>query len=234
MTSNKLIIGCPVLNDLESLKEMIKSLYESTSINYNLVFVIGENCNQETIDHLTTLPFKEGVSITVLNLQTKTPLEAYNKLFEIAKAERSDLLLIQTDVLFTKLYKRDWLDIMRNISRNRGVGAVIPINGGGVSGPDYINGLEWIGGWCTYIPYKTLEKDIKFDMDFPNGYGVDIDLTVQINQAKLKIAKMNYWVDHHMMNERLHDNNPNAEQMKQEASKYFKNKWQKKNESSKN
>jgi len=36
---------------------------------------------------------------------------------------------------------------------------------------------------------------------------------------------MDYWVHHHMSNERLHDNDPNTEQAKQDSAKYFRNKW---------
>ena len=135
------------------------------------------------------------------------------------------MLLTQTDVLFPQLYKRDWLEWFQKISENEQIGAVIPINGGGVSGPDYLNGLNWLGGWCTYLPYRVMEKGIKFDESFPNGYGVDVDLTMQIIKSNLKIIKVNYWVDHHMMNNREHDNDSKTEKMKQESAKYFRKKW---------
>lgn len=225
---SELIVGIPVKNDLESLKEMIQSLYDSTNINYHLLFVIGKGCNQETIDYLMNIPYKKGITVNILNNPangTKTSLEAYNRLFDYAKEVEADLFITQTDVLFPKLYKRDWLAIMKEIAQPENIGAVTSINGGGISGPDYIDGFNWLGGWCSYYPLRTLEKVGGYDKDFPNGYGVDIDHTYRIHKAGLKIIKLNYWCDHHMMNERLHDKDENTEQMKQESSRYFKKKW---------
>ena len=221
----KLIIGCPVKNDTESLTAMIDSLYDSTDVNYELLFVIGKGCNKETIDYITNLPFKDGVEVSVSSERTETPLEAYNLIFEYSKKQKSDLLLTQTDVLFTTLYKRDWLGQMKDIAQNEDVGAVTCINGGGISGADYIAGFHWLGGWCTYYPNRTIEKIGGYDKDFPNGYGVDIDHTYRIAKEGLKIVKLNYWCDHHMMNERTHDKAEDTEQMKQDSSKYFKKKW---------
>ena len=232
--NRKLIIGCPVKNDLESLKEMIFSLYNSTKVPFELVIIIGKGTNEETMNFLKLerdenqwlQGFGSDVPlITILNEQTETPLEAYNILFERAKLHKADLFLTQTDVVFPKLYKRDWLEQMKRIAIFEHIGAITCINGGGVSGPDYINGLEWLGGHCTYIPFRTIEKLGGYDSNFPNGFGVDIDYTYRIRLLGLNIAKINYWVDHHMMNEREHDNNPKTEQMKQESSKYFKKKY---------
>lgn len=220
---NKLIIGIPVKNDKESLMEMLNSLTESTNTYDKIVLVVGKGTNKETMEWLED-PLRPDY-IEVINAQTETPLEAYNVLFDLAKKEKSDLFLTQTDVLFPKLYKRDWLKHMKNLAQSSDVGAVTCLNGYGTSGPDYINGLQWLGGWCTYYPYRTIEKVGGYDKDFPNGYGVDIDHTYRIYKAGLKMIIMNYWVDHHMMNERIHDKDKNTEQMKQESSKYFKKKW---------
>lgn len=223
-----LMVGCPVKNDLESLKEMVKSLYASTEAVYSLVFVIGKGCNQETIDYLQNIPTKKDITVAILNDPkngTPSPLEAYNMLFDFAKENNTDLLLTQTDVTFPKLYQRDWLKHMEEIAKVDHIGAIIPINGGGISGKDYVKGLYWVGGWCTYIPHKTLNQGIRFDDTFPNGYGVDIDFTYQFMQKGLRVAKFNYWVDHHKQNEREHDNDPDAEINKRESSIYFKRKW---------
>src|SRR3990167_5921908 len=179
----KLIVGVPVKNDLESLEEMIVSLYESTKMEYTIVFVVGEGCNKETIDYITDLPFRQGVSVLIPKIRTKTPLEAYNYLFNYAKEQKCDLFVTQTDVLFSRLYKRDWLGIMHQLAQNSEIGAITCINGTGVSGQDYINGLEWLGGHCTYYPFRTLEIIGGYDSEFPNGYGVDIDYTYKIGRA---------------------------------------------------
>jgi len=109
---------------------------------------------------------------------------------------------------------------MSNIAHSKGVGAVIPINGGGISGPDYVNGFEWMGGWASYYPIETLNRVGEYD-DMPNGWGVDIDHSYRISKIG-RIVKMNYWVDHHMSNDRVHDSD---EEGKKKASQYFKQKW---------
>jgi len=217
------IIGVPVHNDKESFIEMIDSLINSTKFFHKLVIIESGSTDgcAEFCDGLS----KQREDIHVIHTKKEGPLKAYNRLFEIAKQEKCDLLLTQTDVIFPRLYKRDWLEYFNKVSQIEDVGALVPINGGGISGVDYINGLEWIGGWCTYLPYRTLQKGIKFDETFPNGFGVDIDLTCQIIKAGLRIGKLNYWVHHHQENLRAHDNSPDSEQMKQESSKYFKQKW---------
>ena len=218
---NKLIIGIPIKNDLESFKEMYRSLYSSTKAYDKIVLAVGKGTNKETIDWINN----NITQFKVLDKNFTTPLEAYNALFQCAKEEKSDLFLTQTDVVFPKLYKQDWLKQMKDIAQNEEIGAVTCINGGGISGPDYVNGMEWLGGWCSYYPNRTIEKIGDYDRDFPNGMGVDIDHTYRIFKSGLKIAKIDYWVHHHMQNERLHDKDPNTEQMKQDSSKYFKTKW---------
>lgn len=226
---NKLIIGIPVKNDLECLQAMLFSLRRSTKTYDKLIFAVGKGTNKETEDYLeaiTEMDFKdEDILYEISEERFNTPLEAYNYLFRLAKEEKSDLFVTQTDVLFPKLYKRDWLSYMKEVAKDPKVGAVTCINGTGISGPDYADGFEWLGGWCTYYPLRTLEKIGEYDKDFPNGYGVDIDHSYRMMKEGLYIIKVNYWVDHHMMNEREHDNNPNTEQMKKESSEYFKKKW---------
>ena len=218
----KVIVGIPVRNDLESLKVMLTSLVYST--NFYDEIVIVSNSDGET-DNFLDCSSKLIKKLKVFKKKTETPLEAYNFLFEYAKKQKKDLFLTQTDVVFPKLFKRDWLESMNIIARDKKVGAVTCINGGGVSGPDYINGFHWLGGWCSYFPFRTLKKIGGYDMDFPNGYGVDVDHTYRIKQESLEVRTINYWVDHHMMNERTHDVDPDAEQKKQESSKYFRHKW---------
>lgn len=212
-SKRSVIIGCPKKNDDDSFHAMLTSLRQST--NFFEKIIIAKSDDSEIV----------GDDIVALSGQYRTPLDAYNALFNYALEYGHDLLLTQTDVLFPRLYKRDWLQIMSKISENEQIGAVTTLNGGNFSGPDYIDGFYWLGGWCTYIPHRVIKQLGGYDSSFPNGYGVDIDYTYQIHKAGLAIIKMNYWVDHHMMNERAHDNDPNTEKAKKESSKYFKKKW---------
>lgn len=216
---NRLIIGVPHLNDLECLKAMLISLNNSTSCHDGIIVLDGGS-TEYVLEELRKI---KGVEL--IEEKFKTPLEAYNYLFNIAKTLKSDLFLTQTDVIFPYLYKRDWLEIMRLAAQDENVGAITCLNGGGISGPDYVNGFRWLGGWCSYYPLRTLKKIGGYDENFPNGYGVDIDHTFRIYQAGLKILYMDYWVDHHQMNSRKHDNDPKSEEAKKESSYYFKLKY---------
>lgn len=220
---NQVYIGCPVKNDLESFGLMINSL-ENSTVSYDKILIVDGGSNEENLRYYRKIELiNPKVQIVLAN--TKTPLEAYNILFEEAKKDKADLLLTQTDVAFPRCYKRDWLAQMRAIAQDENTGAITTLNGGGISGESYLNNFEWLGGWCTYIPYRTIEKLGGYDSNFPNGFGVDIDYTYAIIKAGLKIYKIDYWVDHHMQNTREHDTNANAEQMKQEAAKFFRQKW---------
>src|SRR3990167_10298946 len=154
MSTHKLIIGCPVKNHVESLKEMIKSLLNSTFSYDEIVFVLGKNITNEANEFCYNLQRRYN-KIKIINAETTTSLHAYNILFKLAKDLKSDLILTQTDVIFPKLYRRDWIQSIKALSILSDCGAVIPLNGGGISGPDYVDGLHWIGGWCTYLPYRT-------------------------------------------------------------------------------
>jgi len=145
----KPIVGIPVYKDRECFEEMLKSLHQSTGY-FERIIIIESDGDKEYWDKIE----RNNQHIQIIHTKKEGPLKAYNKLFEIAKNENKDLLITQTDVLFSRLYKRDWLHTMSKISENNDIGLVIPINGGGRSGEDYINGLFWVGGWCTYISNK--------------------------------------------------------------------------------
>jgi len=222
LNSNKIIIGIPVHNDLESFTEMLNSLMLSTKA-FDRIIIIESGSTDGCAEFCDEMNKEE--KIEVIHTELEGPLKAYNRLFNIAKERECDLFLTQTDVLFPKLYKRDWLGIMREFAYQQPLGTVISINGGGTSGPDYIDGFKWMGGWCSFYPHEIINKVDGYDESFPNGFGVDIDHTYRINKEDYPVKIMNYWVDHHMMNEREHDKDIDTEKMKRESSEYFKKKW---------
>ena len=209
------LIGIPVYKDHECFLAMIDSLRSSTNWYERIIIIESDG------DELFWAQFKVIPNIEIIHAKKEGPLKAYNLLFEIAKKENKDLLITQTDVIFPRLYKRDWLQIMNEYANHPKIGIVIPRNGGGISGPDYIDGYPWAGGWCSYISKKCWEVFTGYDSNYPMGYGVDIKMTYQISK-KYAFAEIDYWVDHHMMNSREHDNNPNAEQARKEAGKMFR------------
>lgn len=213
----KPIIGIPVYKDHESFEMMILSLISSTNCFDRIIIV-------ESDGDLEYWKGYGGKGFDIIHTKKEGPLKAYNKLFEIAKQENKDLFITQTDILFPRLYKRDWLEMMSTYAQLNDVGIVTSLNGGGVSGEDYLNGFYWVGGWCTYFSKKCWEVFEKYDENYIKGWGVDIDSTYQINK-KYKTLRVNYWVDHHQLNNRSHETNPNASQEMKQAGDYFKKKW---------
>lgn len=213
----KPIIGIPVYRDHESLEAMIQSLRAST-IFFERIVIVESDGDMDYWAEWTHEDFQ------IIHTGREGPLKAYNKLFEIARNENKDLLITQTDVMFPRLYNRDWLEIMADKAQDPRIGLVVPVNGGGTSGPTYLDKLPWVGGWCTYISKKCWEVFQGYDNNYPMGWGVDIDMTYQIMQ-KYGIYMVDYWVDHHQMNNRSHETSPDAERTKQEAATYFRSKW---------
>ncbi len=139
MEDNPVIIGIPVKNDLDSFKEMISSLFNTTNFFCKIV-IIECDSNKETKDFINIL--KERPNIEVIHTTNETSLQAYNRLFQIAKERKKDLFLTQTDVVFPKMYKEDWLRFINKLSHSEGVGAVSCLGGTGVSGEDCLDNLE--------------------------------------------------------------------------------------------
>ncbi|MHA1876746.1 MAG: glycosyltransferase family 2 protein [Promethearchaeota archaeon] len=217
-----IIIGIPVHNDLQSFRATISSILHSTEA-YDKILIIESGSTDGCPEFCDNLE-KTYRRIEVIHTPKEGSLKAYNKLFKIAEERNSDLLLAQTDVIFYKLYNADWLRMMELVSKNPDYSVITTLNGGGVSGPTYIDKFKWVGGWCTYIPLRTIKKVGGFDENFPNGFGVDIDISYRWSQVG-KIKFINYWVNHHMQNERVHDFSTQTEKMKEESARYFRKKW---------
>jgi len=225
MSDHELIIGLPICNDLESGMKAIESIIHSTRSKFKFLIVIGDSTDgtEEYCKILSKL--YTWVNFEIVFAHTKTPLEAYNILFTKAKEEQKDLYLIQSDVIHFRLYKRDWLFEMKSLAEREDCGLVAPMGAIRLSGPTYLDNFQWVGGWACYIPIRTINLIGGYDINYSGGWGVDIDYSYAVSQQGLKIYQADYWVQHHMLNNRLHDKNPKAEKQKQEAANYFRTKW---------
>jgi GT2 family glycosyltransferase len=218
------MVGMPVCNDLVSFRLAVESLIRSTDHPFKLVIVESESTDGSK-EYADLIPKLYHADIEIIHTKKEGPLKAYNLLFDIAKERKMDLLLTQTDVIFPRLYKRDWLQQFVRISDWPNVGIVTTMNGGGMSGPTYVEGFPWVGGWCTFIPIETIEKIGKFDENFLIGDGVDIDYSYRVVKAGLRILPTDYWVDHHMTNTREHEKRADLPEIQKKNSEYFKKKF---------
>jgi len=121
-------------------------------------------------------------------------------------------------VIVPKLYGRDWLYEMSETAKKENIGIVATINGGGISGSGYLNGLRWIGTWSMYIPRRTINKVGLFDENM--NIGEDIDYTYRVHLAKLDIITLNLWFEHHQLRTSPHQ--PQDSETIKKAEKYFK------------
>ena len=186
-----MIIGIPVYNDVEGFKYAFYTLLYSTIVRDKIILIESESTDGSAKFCDDLAKFYDFVE--VIHTPKEGPLTAYNRLFQIAKERKEDLFLTQTDVIFPRRYNMDWLQEMKRIAEERvDCGMITCYGGGGHSGIDFIDGFFWVGAWCTYIPYRTIEKLGGYDENIPLGWGVDIDYTYAVTQLGYKIYTIDY------------------------------------------
>jgi len=219
-----MIIGIPHYNDFEGLKRCINSLYASTRVSDKIIIINSDN-RIKTIHKEFIYEIEKKIEL--YNTSKLGPLDAYNRLFKIAKERKQDLFLTQTDVFFPNIPNKDWLKEMQEIAKKEDCGMITCYGGGGISGSDFINGFQWVGAWVIYIPYRIIKKLGGYDEKIAGGWGVDIDFSYAVKQAGLKTYIINYWVQHtpNYVNNHEHEKVDNIEQLKKDAFRYMRKKW---------
>lgn len=202
MKNKKVAIIIPVHNSGIHLKAAVESIIQNTKYNYKLIIVESESTDG-TAEYCDELAINYEGLVEVYHTKREGITKAIN--FGIKKAGELDIYLTQDDVIIPNLYKRDWLDIIVQVSKMDNCGAVTTIRAGGISGPTYLDGLRWTGTWSLFLPRKTINQIGLFDEKFSPGPGDDIDYSYRICKAGLYIYESNFWVDHHRMTENFND-----------------------------
>jgi GT2 family glycosyltransferase len=217
MDKKPIAIVIPVHNSGPLLSICLDCILNRTQYPFKIILVESESTdgtaelcdtyaeNNENIDVYHTP--KEGL-ITAMN-------------FGIDMAGDLDVFLTQDDVIFPRLYGRDWLTELVKAQKDNKAGLVTTIRGGGVSGPDYIEGMPWVGTWSMFIPRSTINLIGKFDENFNPGCGDDIDYTYRVFLANLPVIEANFWVDHHRRSEHINED----KKIIKEHAEYFRKKW---------
>jgi len=211
----KVAIILPVCDVMPHIKPMIESLYNSTNFPFKLIVVDGFSTDG-TSEYLKEI-FLEKDNMEYHQIEKKGLTNAIN--YGIKKAGNIDVYLTQADVIHFKLYGRDWLLEMYEASKRKKIGIVTGLHGGGISGPDYLNGMRWAGTWNTYIPKKTIKKVGYFDENMSPGD--DLDYSYRVGQTGFKGMMCDFWVQHHRLTD--HKDADNEDKIKKMA-KYFRNK----------
>ena len=215
--NEEVAIIMPCYNCMPFLIEAIESIYNSTKMNFKLILVESESTDG-TAEYCDSL-LKKYNNLEIYHTPKKGLTNAINIGIEMARC--NDVYITQADVIHFKLYGRDWLyEMFMTAHEDENIGMVTSLFGNGVSGEDYLKGLNWIGTWSCYIPRRTIDKVGLFDENM--GPGDDIDFSYRCIKAGLKFAMVPFWVQHH----RFTDHEDADSQAKQKRmGDYFKKKW---------
>ena len=205
----------PVHNTGLMLIECMRSLRKNTKVKTEIIIIESESTDGTAglcdlfglLDNVTVFHTPKNGLITAINHGIRESTGDY-------------ILLTQADVIFPKLYNRDWLQTLCRIADEPKCGIATSANGGGVSGPEFLKGLAWCGTWCMLLPRSTISKVGIFDENFNPGIGDDIDYSYRAYKEGLNIYASDFTVDHHRENEHFND----TEQLKIDHAKLFKEK----------
>ena len=220
--NNKVTICILTCNSMPHIVSTINSILENTHYpNYEILINDSESTDG-TKKYLSLLE-KLYQHIKVIHTKKEGFIKALNT--NIKEVKEGDILLTHDDVLFPKLYMKCWLIEMIKMSNLPNAGIITSMNGGGVSGSDYINGFPWVGTWCLFLLRETLNKVGLFDENFGIGFGDDIDFTYRVIKGGLNIYRANFAVDHHRMTEHVNEISTEFEETtKKRNAEYFRKK----------
>lgn len=215
----------PVYNDLIQLKEVVESLYSSTSVPFELL-IIESGSNDGAKEYCDLLPkLYPNRKIEIIHTEKEGALKAYNLAFKIALERQQDIYMTQTDAIHFK-FKQDWLlELFKINIFYKNVGCVVMNNSCGVCHGRYIEGMNWAGFWGIYIPWQTIQKVGSFDEGYEIGDAVDIDWSYRLYLEGLHIIKSNYFNDHHHQTAHINEDRPDLEEIRKRNGEYFARKF---------
>jgi len=215
----KVAILIPTFNGVESLKKTVKSILKNTKYpHWRLIFIDGGSTDgtREYIEKLN----KKYSNISYIFEEKKEGItKALIKGYETTKPDE-DLFLTQNDIIFPQ---PNWLSQLVDRANEYNVGGIITtFNSIRKSGPDYKEGMPFVGTWCMYIPRETINKIGFLDDNFSPGPGDDIDYSFRVLGMGMGISFIRYKVNHHR---EVYHYNDKIEKIKQRNARYFRQKW---------
>lgn len=208
-------------NSIPHIIYTIDSIINNT--HYPCELLIVESESDDGTDKYCDWLTKHHNNIKVLHTKKEGVIKSFNT--GLKHIKEGDVLLTHDDVIFPKLYRKEFLaEFVKFKNIFKDVGLITSLNGGSISGPEYLKGLRWAGTWCTYIPRETLDKVGIFDEGFHPGNGEDIDFSFRVQKIGLKIHNMYFSVDHHRFTEHTSDDSMDVEKIKKKNALYFRKK----------
>lgn len=210
-------------NSSKHIVAAINAIIYKTRYPFKLIIIESESTDNtaQICDHYANM----CPNVEVHHTKKEGALKAIN--YGLKVSAPYDVYLTHDDVIHPNLYRKDWLTEFVTYTRFKDCGSVTSLNGLGKSGPDYVDGFEWIGTWSWYIPRKTIDKIGYFDENFGIGNGDDIDYSWRIHKAGLRCYIAQVYVEHHRMTEQRELDIKNAEELeklKQKNAAYFRRK----------
>ena len=210
------IIMC-VHNSGKYLQIALDCIINRTQYPYKIILVESEST--DGTDEVCDYYAKTYDQVEVYHTKKEGLVKAMN--FGIMMAGDLDVYITQDDVLHPRLFGRDWLQCLVEASKLESCGIVTSILAGGISGTDYLAGLQWAGTWSLFIPRSTINKIGVFDEAYSPGMGDDIDYSYRVYKAGLRIYLANFWVDHHRSSEHFNE----SQDLSKAHGEYFRKKF---------
>ena len=219
------IVFLPVYEDLLSLKEVIESLFETTSVPFELL-IIESGSKDGAKEYCDLLPkLYPHRKIEIIHTEKEGALKAYNQAFKISAKREQDIYMTQTDAIHFK-FKNDWLlELIKYRYTFKDTGCVVMGNSWGVCQGRYIEGMRWPGFWGIYIPFETCKEMGGFDESYEIGDAVDIDWGYRLYLKGLKVYTANCFNDHHHQTAHVNEQRNDLEDIRKRNGELFKRKY---------
>ena len=141
-------------NSIPHIIHTIDSIISNRTLSSKLLIIEAES-DDGTAKYCDWIA-KYYKNVEIIHAPKEGVIKAFNR--GLKHVKEGDVLLVHDDVVFPKLYMRDWLWEMVKYKQFGDCGLIIPLNGGGISGPEYVQGFPWAGTWCTFISRRTIDE----------------------------------------------------------------------------
>lgn len=207
----------PVFNSKETTKDAVEAILKNTQTEYELLLIDGNSKDGTQI--LVDEYAEKYEHIRSVHIEPKGLVNAFN--YGLTHTE-GDVYLTHDDVIIHQLYKRCWLNELKQASKIKNMGMITTLQAGGTdTAGDYLLNFKWVGTWSMYIPRTTINKVGLLDEKM--RCGDDIDYCYRIYKSGLNISVCNFWVEHHRTGYHV-ENQEDFSKLVKKMSKYFRSK----------
>ena len=220
----KVAILIPNYNGIDKLPKTIESIINNVVYPHYRIIINDSSSDKRIDDYFDFLKKNYPNKITIMKTPMAGTTKAINQLIKSTDNDE-DVLLTQNDVIFPRCETAPcFLSLFTVVAGlNDKIGCVAPINGGGISGENYVAGFPWVGTWCMYLKRETINKIGLFDENFNPGDGDDIDYSYRIFLEGLITYTIDYTIIHDWgVSE---DHTAESQEIKERNGRYFREKY---------